>query len=57
MTPEISLPREAKKIYSYDTLTEHMRLQANRLGPVRGVFLVNIFCVMKMTGNSQRALR
>ena len=24
MTPEISLPKEAKKIYSYDTLTEHM---------------------------------
>ena len=23
MTPEISLPKEAKKIYSYDTLTEH----------------------------------
>lgn len=24
MTPEISLPKEAKKIYSYDTLAEHM---------------------------------
>ena len=24
MAPEISLPKEAKKIYSYDTLTEHM---------------------------------
>ena len=24
MTPEISLLKEAKKIYSYDTLTEHM---------------------------------
>ena len=24
MTPEISLPKEAKKIYSYNMLTEHM---------------------------------
>ena len=41
MTPEISLPKEAKKIYSYDTLTEHMWFIIGS-----GAFLVQLFRVV-----------
>ena len=40
MTPEISLPKEAKKIYRYDTLTEHMWFGFIKCGFVgRGIIL------------------
>ena len=48
MTPEISLPKEAKKIYSYDTLTEHMWFcrQRNNL-TTTGRTLAYIFIIKK----------